>query len=356
MELSALYLPQFHAIPENDLWWGEGFTEWANVKKAQPLFRGHRQPVIPGELGYYNLLDPTVRERQAELARLHGVTSFCYWHYWFGGRQLLERPFEEVLTTHSPSLPFFLGWANQSWSGIWHGAPQRILMEQTYPDGDDQRHFDHLLRAFRDDRYVHLGGRPVLMIFCPADLPNPRAFVDRWQTMARTAGLDGLYLVAWIEGRDWGVNYATHEADGFDAGLYVHFPFARSWRTKVRDRLRARDERFGPVRYPYCDDLPLPRVPLAGVLHPSVQPNWDNTPRSERRGAVALNGSPERFCRHLTQALAREQLRDADHQLCVVKSWNEWAEGNYLEPDERFGRGWLEAVRDARRANGIATP
>jgi hypothetical protein len=350
MELSALYLPQFHRIPENDAWWGDGFTEWTNVRRAAPLFRGHRQPVVPGELGYYDLTDPSIRERQADLARGHGVTSFCYWHYWFAGKQLLERPFQEVLASREPEFPFFLGWANQSWTGVWHGAPGRILQEQTYPDGDDDAHFAHLLPAFTDDRYVRINGRPVLLVFNPTDLPSPTAFVERWQGLAEQAGLGGLYLVAWIEGKDWGVNYATHAADGFDAGLYVHFPFHRTLATKVRDRLRERDERFGPARYQYCDDLPVPNRTLSGVVHASVQANWDNTPRSARRGAVALDTSPARFERHLTQALAIEKSRPTGQQLCILKSWNEWAEGNYLEPDERFGRGWLEAIARARAA------
>ncbi len=352
MELSALYLPQFHPIPENDEWWGEGFTEWTNVRKARPLFRGHRQPVEPGELGYYDLRDPAVRQRQADLARDHGVTSFCYWHYWFAGRQLLERPFAEVLASREPDFPFFLGWANQSWSGIWHGDPGRILVEQSYPDGDDQAHFDHLVTAFRDDRYVCLDGRPVLLIFCPADLPNPRSFVDTWQAMARRAGLSGLYLVAWLEGREWGVNYTTHDADGFDAGLYVHFPFARTLSARVRERLRVRNERFGPNRYPYASNLPRPSVEVPGRVHRSVQPNWDNTPRSQRRGAVALSSEPAKFRRHLEQALRLEAQNPSGEQLCVIKSWNEWAEGNYIEPDARFERGWLDAVREARSPAG----
>jgi len=352
MELAALYLPQFHQIPENDEWWGEGFTEWTNVRKAQPLFRGHHQPVVPGELGYYNLLDPAVREAQAALARQHGITSFCYWHYWFGGKRILERPLDEVLAQRAPDFPFFVGWANQSWTGIWHGAPNRVLIEQTYPGPEDDRaHFESLLPALRDERYVTIDGRPVILIFRPMELPNPRAFVDTWQQMARDAGLPGLYLVAWIEGRPWGVQYTTHHADGFDAGLYVEFPFERNLVSKVRDRLIARSERFGPTRYNYTDLPPQPRQPLDGVLHPSVQPNWDNTPRSTRRGAVALNTSPAAFQRHITDALQREIAREprANNRLVVVKSWNEWAEGNYLEPDERYGRQWLEAVRTARR-------
>jgi hypothetical protein len=173
--------------------------------------------------------------------------------------------------------------------------------------------------------------------------------------MAREAGLDGLYLVAWVEGKPWGVEYTTHDADGFDAAVFVQFPFVRNASTRLRDRLRAQDERFGPARYEYREEIPPPVVPLAGRLHPSAQPNWDNTPRSTRRGAVALHTSPDRFERQMTHALRSEldSGRPADEQLVVVKSWNEWAEGNYVEPDERYGRGWLEAIARARRNVGL---
>lgn len=353
VEVAALYLPQFHPIPENDEWWGAGFTEWTNVQRARPLFHGHRQPVVPGELGYYDLRDPAVREAQAELARTHGVTSFCYWHYWFGGRRLLERPFDEVLASGTPTFPFFLGWANQSWTGVWHGDPGRVLMEQTYPEGDDGAHFAALLPALRDPRYVRVGGKPVLLVFSPTDLPSPARFVDTWQMLADAAGLGGLYLVAWLEGREWGIQYETHAADGFDAGLYVQFPFTRTVPARVRERLRARSERFGPLRYPYCEDLPSPARSLAGRVHASAQPNWDNTPRSGRRGVVATGSSPVAFRRHLGQALSRELANPPGERLCVIKSWNEWAEGNYVEPDAVHGRAWLRAVADGRADVGL---
>jgi lipopolysaccharide biosynthesis protein len=167
MEVLAHYLPQFHPIPENDRWWGTGFTEWTNVTRAKPLFRSHVQPHLPSDLGFYDLRVPEVREAQADLARAHGLTGFCYWHYWFGGRLLLERPFEEVLRSGSPDFPFCIAWANQSWSGIWHGAPKRILIEQIYPEDDDSRHFDYLRPAFEDRRYVRMDGRPLLFVYDP---------------------------------------------------------------------------------------------------------------------------------------------------------------------------------------------
>jgi Glycosyltransferase WbsX len=344
VDVLALYLPQFHPIKENDEWWEPGFTEWTNLAAARSLFRGHRRADLPGELGFYDLRVPEVREQQAALAAAHGVTAFCWWHYWFAGRRLLERPFDEVLASGSPALPFCLCWANQSWSGVWHGAPDRILVEQTYPDGDDRAHFDHLRDAFDDPRYYRVDGKPLFAVFRPQELPDPARFTDTWRKMASDAGLAGLYLVAFAETRAWGSQYERHVEDGFDAAIHVAFPFERTFSSRVRDRLRTRSERFGPGRYRYARDLSSYPRSLRGVVHPCVYPNWDNTPRSERRGAVVVDASPDKFARHVRQARARAALNPPGQQLVVVKSWNEWAEGNHLEPDRLHRRGWLEAL------------
>jgi lipopolysaccharide biosynthesis protein len=349
VEVLALYLPQFHPIVENDEWWEPGFTEWTNLAAARRLFVGHRRPDLPGELGFYDLRVPEVRERQAGLARDHGVTGFCWWHYWFAGRRLLERPFDEVLAAGTPTLPFSLCWANQSWSGVWHGAPDRVLIEQTYPDGDDAAHFAALLPAFRDDRYHRVDGRPLLSVFRPQELPDAPRFVETWQRLAAESGLGGLYLVAFCESRAWGSQYETHDADGFDAAVHVEFPFHRTAMTKVRDRLRTSIEIAGPGRYRYSRDLPSYPRALRGVVHPCVYPNWDNTPRSSRRGSVIVDADPARFERHVRQAADRAALNPVGQRLVFVKSWNEWAEGNHLEPDRVHRRGWLDAL-----ASGLA--
>ncbi|HMV68615.1 MAG TPA: glycoside hydrolase family 99-like domain-containing protein, partial [Myxococcota bacterium] len=192
----AFYLPQFHPIPENDRFWGEGFTEWTNVRRARPLFPGHDQPVEPGELGYYDLRDPGARAAQAALASQHGVEAFCWWHYWFAGRRVLERPFDEVLRSGEPGLSFCLGWANHSWTGVWQGAPGRVLLEQTYPGPhDDAAHFRAVLPALRDERALRVEGRPVFVLFDPGALPDLRGFVAHWRHLARAAGLPGLFFV-----------------------------------------------------------------------------------------------------------------------------------------------------------------
>ncbi len=352
MEVLALYLPQYHPIPENDRWWGTGFTEWANVTKSGPLFRGHDQPHLPADLGFTDLRVPETREAQADLARRFGVTGFCYWHYWFAGHRLLERPFDEVVDSGRPDFPFCAAWANQTWSGIWHGAPDRILIEQTYPGPEDDRaHFESLLPAFRDPRYIRVGGRPLFFVYQPASLPDPARFVESWQQMAADAGLGGLYLVAAL-GES---GYRSQQADGFDAGVLFRYPFTRTTTVKVRDRLVARGLMRGPKRYPYPETLADAPDWFTGKIFPGIYPNWDNTPRSGRGGVVATGSTPELFGAHVRRGLEWVSSFPADEQVVVVKSWNEWAEGNYLEPDQEVGTARLEVLRsELVRAGHIA--
>lgn len=346
----ALYLPQFHPIPENDEWWGKGFTEWTNTAKAKPLFKGHYQPHVPADLGFYDLRLPEAREAQADMARAYGIEAFCYYHYWFGGRRLLERPFEEVLESGQPDFPFCLCWANQTWTGIWHGAPNKVLIEQTYPGEDDhRRHFDYLLRAFTDSRYLRVDGKPVFIVYSPEALPDTVRVTDLWRDLAVRAGLPGLFLIAEHREPDWDPRKA-----GFDARLDARLPLRRrdhAWRTTWRNPVRK-------LRYRYADWRNLPTIyqyeqasksivgdPVPGIeSYPCVIPNWDNTPRSGRNGLVLQGSTPELFREQLRRAVKNVAGLARDHRIVFVKSWNEWAEGNHLEPDLRFGHRYLEVL------------
>lgn len=349
----AFYLPQFHPIPENDEWWGPGFTEWRNVANARPLFRGHYQPRIPGELGFYDLRVPETRWAQAELARTHGVEAFCYWHYWFAGRRILERPFQEVLRLKEPDFPFCLAWANESWTGIWHGLRDKILIEQTYPGRQDYvAHFHAVLPAFQDPRYVTVDGKPLFYVYVPRKMPSALEFTDLWRELALKAGLKGLYLVG------EGSVAARMRKHGFDAGVETnHFPPLREWRpwsTPVarlrwewhkRARMLAR-----PTIYRY-EDVWETLVNQAGPSlhveqHACLLPGWDNTPRSGRGGLVFRDSTPELFRRQVQKVVSLGAQEPLEHRVVFLKSWNEWAEGNYMEPDLRFGRKYLEVVRD----------
>lgn len=193
--LLAFYLPQFHPIPENDAWWGQGFTEWTNVAGAKPLFRGHYQPHLPADLGYCDLRVPEVREHQAALARQYGIHAFCYYHYWFHGKRLLERPFQEVLDTGRPDFPFCLCWANEPWSRQWLGQSRHVLMDQRHSPEDDRSHARWLCRALEDPRYFRVRGRPVLLVYRPARLPEPHATAARFREEVERAGLPDPWLV-----------------------------------------------------------------------------------------------------------------------------------------------------------------
>src|SRR5712692_10341717 len=345
--LIAFYLPQFHPIPENDCWWGKGFTEWTNTANAKPLFRGHYQPHVPADLGFYDLRVPETRLAQAELAQEHGIEAFCYYHYWFAARQILERPFNEVLKTREPDFPFCLCWANETWSGRWHGYPSKVLIEQTYPGPDDDvRHFYALLEAFSDDRYIRVDGKPVFIVYNPHQLPEPRRTTDCWRDLAHKEGLKGLYLVgSWNE--PW-----TPRENGFDAAttrkpLHPAALGVLKGTRKLR-RLLRRLLGYPSDVYSYKKILPYLLMPEASKpnIHPSVISNWDNSPRCGVRGLILHGSTPELFRQHLRATLKQVSFKPLEHRLVFIKSWNEWAEGNHLEPDLRFGRAWLEVVKE----------
>ena len=342
----ALYLPQFHPIPENDEWWGKGFTEWTNMAKAKPMFRGHYQPHIPADLGFYDLRVPETRIAQAEMAKEYGIEAFCYYHYWFAGKRVLERPFAEVLESGEPDFPFCLCWANETWTGIWHGAPNRVLIEQTYPGYDDHRnHFDVLLRAFTDRRYVTVDGKPLFLIYQPRAIPDLKKMTDMWRKRAEQAGLKGLYLVGFFYSPS-----SVPQEYGLDGSLVGHLP--PRWiprRRPIQWLTRKLQLKMGkPAIYSYkkiMSELLRGQIPNDGK-YPIVFPNWDNTPRSGKNGLVMHGSTPELFRIHFRHALQIIQNYPPEHKIIFVKSWNEWAEGNHLEPDLKFGRGYLKVLKE----------
>jgi hypothetical protein len=342
VRLIAFYLPQFHPIPENDAWWGEGFTEWTNVTRARSLFPGHDQPRRPADLGFYDLRLPDVREAQAALARAHGIHGFCYYHYWFGGKQLLERPFQEVLHSGKPDFPFCLCWANEPWSRRWDGMEHDVLQPQTYSAEDDAQHIAWLIPALKDRRAIRVDDRPLLMIYQAQKLPDPARTVECWRAAAKGAGLAGIYFMSVETGWDAGWD-ATQV--GFDAKVLFQPQFTMlrgTPRTEIEGKERLQVYDYGKAWPVLANPEPVPYR-----RYDTVFPQWDNSPRSGAFGTVVHNSTPASYEQWLRVAIERAKTFPAGERLVFINAWNEWAEGAYLEPDARFGHAYLEATQRA---------
>ena len=352
LKVIAFYLPQFHPIPENDVWWGEGFTEWRNVTKARPFFDGHYQPRLPSNLGFYDLRLPETREAQAQLARSYGITGFCYYHYWFSGKQLLERPFDEVLATGSPDFPFCLCWANEPWSRRWDGEEHHVLQPQNYSEEDDHEHISWLLPALLDKRAIRVDDKPLFLVYQGHKLPDPTRTIEIWQAAARDHGLRGLHLVSvetgWDEGWD-----ATEV--GFDAKVGFQPQFT------VLDTVPKLDlgpETMRVFDYPEAWKVLADLKPVDYLRYECVCPSWDNTARRGADSWLLHNSTPEAYQEWLELAIRRTLERPPSQRLVFLNAWNEWAEGAHLEPDQQHGLEYLEATKRALErtsADGQAT-
>jgi hypothetical protein len=356
--LIAMHLPQYHPIPENDAWWGKGFTEWTNVARARPLFRGHHQPHLPADLGFYDLRLPEARAAQAELAREHGLGGFCYYHYWFGGRRLLERPFEEILRSGEPDFPFCLCWANEPWSRRWLGEERDVLMPQAYSAEDDLAHDRWLARAFEDPRYIRVAGRPVFLIYRPKSIPDLGGSLDRLRRAVAGEGVADPWLVG-VDAHSPGTDFRDHGFNGTMAftpqlGVLPDFLVDGPTPGKLRRNLGLG---VPSARLKLYDDTAARRA-MDGIRrpfphYPCCYVSWDNSPRRGRDGIVVVNGTPGGFARDLAACIDRAGSLPEGERLVFVNAWNEWAEGNHLEPDAQDGRAYLEALRQvARGASG----
>lgn len=350
----AVYLPQYHPVPENDAWWGKGFTEWANVSKARPLFPGHYQPHLPADLGYYDLRLPEVREAQAAMARAHGIFGFCYYHYWFNGKLMLERPLREVLESGRPDFPFCVCWANENWTRTWSGDANEILLKQDYSFDDDRDHIRWLMPYLKDPRYITVRGKPVLLLYRASLLPDLPRTLQIWRDEAARAGLPGLYLMRMES------NFRTESGALDGTGLDAAAEFQpRSMDAKsvrwARGRLLGRVGRYwykGNKVRDYRDlvEAALSRARPDYRRYPSVTPGWDNSPRRAGSGLPSilwLGSTPSLYENWLRETVRNFQPFGEDEDFVFLNAWNEWAEGNHLEPDQKWGHAYLEATRRA---------
>lgn len=355
----AFYLPQFHAIPENDEWWGKGFTEWTNVRKAKPLFKGHDQPRVPSDLGYYNLLDSDVREAQASMAKKAGVEGFMYWHYWFGnGKRLLERPFNEVLESGTPDFPFCLGWANHSWyAKNWNSndsSKDKLLIEQVYPGEEDiVNHFYAVLKAFKDSRYLLIDGKPIFMIYAPNLIPDIAKYLAIWRELAVKNELKGIYFVGQAGNNKDCAKIISLGFDGVcragieDAINKIRGKYLNKILFKIRKHTNLKIIPLNKYKYSeIVDNLLVPEIDKRSNIFPSVIPNFDHTPRSGREGLVYIDSTPELFGQLLNKTIKLIEDKEFDKKIIFLRSWNEWAEGNYVEPDKKFGNDYLDTLKD----------
>jgi lipopolysaccharide biosynthesis protein len=341
----AFYLPQFHPIPENDAWWGTGFTEWTNVTKAKPLFPGHNQPHLPTELGFYDLRLREVQYRQIDLAKAHGIDAFCFYYYWFGGQRLLERPVLDFLADPQAEIEFCLCWANENWTRKWDASESEVLMQQNYSPEGDIAFIESVIPFFRDPRHMRVKGAPVLVIYRPQQMPDARATAATWRRHCREAGIGEIHLVAALTHEN-----EDYEQFGFDAG--VEFPPHNvslnpgGAPENLANSVNAPCPLTGWV-YDYAEfarsylvhDYSKRRV------YRGVVPSWDNTARFGTRGGIVI-GSPINYESWLEGASHRTVAeRDPGERLVFINAWNEWAEGCHLEPDREFGRGYLEATQ-----------
>lgn len=343
----AFYLPQFHPFPENDLWWGRGFTEWTNVSKAQPQFLGHYQPRLPADLGFYDLRQREVIAQQIALAKGAGVAAFCFHYYWFAGKRLLERPLDLYLSDPSLDLPFALCWANENWTRRWDGDESDVLMGQDHSPEDDRAVFEDMARYIRDPRYLTVGGKPVLVLYRPEILPDGKATTDRWRAQARAMGLGELHLLCTTA---FGFqDYASHGFDGI-----IDFPPHAIVEGEITRRVVPLHPNFTGKVYDYPTVAQAKLDALAAVpdgFVPGVMPGWDNQARKPWAGHAFHNADPESYLTWLSGALAHAEARHPKGQAMVfVNAWNEWGEGAYLEPDRWFGHGYLHATRTALSA------
>lgn len=336
----AIYLPQFHPTPENDKWWGKGFTEWTNVAKARPKFEGHYQPHIPADLGFYDLRLPEARQAQADLAKEYGIYGFCYYHYWFNGKRLLNLPLDEVLRSGEPDFPFCLCWANENWTRVWDGQNDAVLAKQEYSDEDDRAHIEWLLQVFRDKRYIRVAGKPLIMIYRASELPSPRRTAEIWRDAARKGGVGEIFLCWFERSRD---GQGDPREMGFDAAI----EFQPDWGNLGEPTAEIPETGHRIFDYETFVRRQIKKSTPPYLRFPCVTPSWDNASRRAVGALTMTQADPATYGQWLGSAISKVRDWPEEEKFVFLNAWNEWAEGNHLEPDLRLGRAYLEATRDA---------
>lgn len=345
----AIYLPQFHPIPENNSWWGPGFTEWTNVTKATPRFAGHYQPHLPADMGFYDLRVHRTLEEQATLAATYGIHGFCFYHYWFNGSRLLNRPVDQLIANGTPDFPFCLCWANENWTRRWDGLEQEVLMKQEYSHEDDVAHIEFLSGIFKDKRYICVDGKPVFIVYRPALFPDIKRTVETWREVCRRNGTGELYLMYM---QSFGEK-RTPEEMGFDAAVEFQPDFSNlgspikvsSGNIFSKPEAEKRNDKVFTYDTIVQNMLNKPAAPFK--RYPSVFPMWDNSARRKSEATIVHDSTPEKYGKWLRAVVSKFKPFSDGENFIFINAWNEWAEGNHIEPCRKWGRGYLEETAGA---------
>jgi lipopolysaccharide biosynthesis protein len=347
----ALYLPQFHIIPENDQWWGKGFTEWTNVTRAKPRFEGHYQPHLPADLGFYDLRLEESRIAQENLAKEFGIYGFCYYHYWFNGKRMLYEPLERKLKNPRENFPFMMCWANENWTRNWDGQFKDVLLEQHYSFEDDINHIKFLFQYFKDERYIKVDGKPVFAVYRTNLFPDIKKTAEIWRTEAKKAGIDELYLI-----RVESIGRVQDPAEiGFDASFEFQPNFSLLHKLLKRNRYKTALNKLGFYKPFFRDNIldyeeyskvAINQNPSTYKRYPCITPMWDNTARRSSDALIFNNSTPEKYGKWLQHVVRKFKPYSDEENFLFINAWNEWAEGNHLEPCQKWGLKYLEKTAE----------
>lgn len=355
----AIYLPQFHPIPENDDWWGKGFTEWTNVTKAQPLFKGHYQPHLPADLGFYDLRLEEARIAQEELAKAYGIHGFCYYHYWFNGKRILEEPLKRKLQNPKEDFPFMMCWANENWTRVWNGGESNVLLKQEYSEEDDSNHIEVLIEYFKDDNYIKVEGKPMFVIYRPKLFPDIKKTIMLWREAVKKAGFPDLYI-GFAETNEY-FNGVIN--DGFDFSFDFQPNFtnrpATLYDSTMKRYIRQFFKKVGILYsnkyhlvYDYEEYSKIQMaVDFKKKTYPSITPMWDNSARRKFNYFILHNSSPEKYKVWLQHIIKKYKWERMPESFLFINAWNEWAEGNHLEPCQKWGNSYLQATKESLQEN-----
>lgn len=350
----AIYLPQYHPIPENDDWWGKGFTEWTNVTKSKPRFKEHYQPHLPADLGFYDLRLEEARLAQEQIAKQYNIHGFCYYHYWFNGKRMLYEPLDRKLSNPKEDLPFMMCWANENWTRSWDGADNQVLLKQEYGFEDDLDHIKFLIPFFKDSRYIKVNGKPIFIIYRPKLFPDIKKTITIWRKAVKEAGFDDIYI-----GFAQNVEHTFIPSEkGFDFGFQFQPNFGsqsgrinygvnllKRVKRRLRKKLGLKLERFNH----YFDYQSYSNIQIDNGfkrdIYPGITPMWDNSPRRQDNPFILHESTPEKYKIWLNHIKENYPWNTVPEPFLFINAWNEWAEGNHLEPCQKWGKSYLEVTK-----------